>query len=295
MACLLRSIRCSPVDQRAELRRGYDAAQDFQGNRGEGDTNQEFRNAYTTWMPAHHSVICGAYQYAAPSNGVAIHGSHDRLGVEKDRFEHRDQSREKSLEICRTFVQEPEEVNASGKYMSSSAEDDGACARALEGCQLCGQRLTELYIEGVRLAVADGGDRDAVVAFGVLHQHVAHERSFFRAGTLRLVADGGLLVFSDIPSDELKKWSKKDGLSTFRKPRHNTHGNTRDGAGRRKGAMDVSEFLRDPDLCRRIIDGVHDPTPANNPPRGGAPTLTEKGAQGLSAFLSQGKPDKPAA
>ena len=33
-----------PVDQRVELRRGHDATEDFQGNRGEGDTNKEFRN-----------------------------------------------------------------------------------------------------------------------------------------------------------------------------------------------------------------------------------------------------------
>src|SRR5262245_43791195 len=104
-------------------------------------------------MPAHHAIICGACQYAAPSNGVTIHCSHDWLGVEKDRFEHRDQSREKRLEIRRIFVQEPEKVNASGKDMSGPTKDDGPCTRAFEGCQLCSQRLTELHIEGVRLAV----------------------------------------------------------------------------------------------------------------------------------------------
>ena len=33
----------------------------------------------------------------------------------------------------------------------------------------------------------------------------------------------------------------------------------RDGTGRQRGAYDVSEFLRDPDECRKIIDGVYDP------------------------------------
>jgi gluconolactonase len=54
----------------------------------------------------------------------------------------------------------------------------------------------------------------------------------FIEGPVWSSADGGILVFSDIPADELKKWSKKDGLSTFRKPSHNTNGNTRDGEGR---------------------------------------------------------------
>lgn len=36
----------------------------------------------------------------------------------------------------------------------------------------------------------------------------------------------GFLVFSDIPADELKKWSEKEGLATFRKPSHNSNGNS---------------------------------------------------------------------
>lgn len=38
--------------------------------------------------------------------------------------------------------------------------------------------------------------------------------------------DGGFLVFSDIPANELKKWNEKDGLTTFRKPSGNANGNT---------------------------------------------------------------------
>lgn len=43
---------------------------------------------------------------------------------------------------------------------------------------------------------------------------------------------GGYLVFSDIPKDELKKWSASAGVSVFRSPSHNTNGNTTDLAGR---------------------------------------------------------------
>lgn len=42
----------------------------------------------------------------------------------------------------------------------------------------------------------------------------------------------GFLVFSDIPNNELKKWSKAGGLETFRKPSQNINGNTTDRAGR---------------------------------------------------------------
>jgi gluconolactonase len=38
----------------------------------------------------------------------------------------------------------------------------------------------------------------------------------------------GFLVFSDIPANELKKWTKDGGLTTFRKPSQNVNGNTID-------------------------------------------------------------------
>lgn len=43
---------------------------------------------------------------------------------------------------------------------------------------------------------------------------------------------GGFLVFSDIPKDELKKWTPSAGISTFRSPSRNANGNTLDAAGR---------------------------------------------------------------
>jgi gluconolactonase len=46
------------------------------------------------------------------------------------------------------------------------------------------------------------------------------------------IAKEGFLVFSDIPADELKRWSPAGGLSTFRKPSRNANGNTVDRDGR---------------------------------------------------------------
>ena len=42
----------------------------------------------------------------------------------------------------------------------------------------------------------------------------------------------GFLVFSDIPNNELKKWTRAGGLTTFRKPSQNVNGNTIDRQGR---------------------------------------------------------------
>lgn len=50
----------------------------------------------------------------------------------------------------------------------------------------------------------------------------------FTEGPVWVARAGGFLVFSDIPSNELKKWTAKDGLATFRKPSFNANGNTVD-------------------------------------------------------------------
>jgi gluconolactonase len=56
----------------------------------------------------------------------------------------------------------------------------------------------------------------------------------FTEGPVWVPSDGGgFLVFSDIPADELKKWSPRDrSLTTFRTPSHQANGNTLDRDGR---------------------------------------------------------------
>ena len=54
----------------------------------------------------------------------------------------------------------------------------------------------------------------------------------FLEGPVWIPADGGYLVFSDIPANELKKWAQPSGVGTFRKPSNNANGNTLDLEGR---------------------------------------------------------------
>lgn len=44
--------------------------------------------------------------------------------------------------------------------------------------------------------------------------------------------DGGYLIFSDIPANEMKKWTAAGGVTTFRAPSEQANGNTRDLQGR---------------------------------------------------------------
>jgi gluconolactonase len=53
----------------------------------------------------------------------------------------------------------------------------------------------------------------------------------FTEGPVWTNAGGGYLLFSDIPRHQLKKWTRSQGVTTFREPSFN-NGNTRDGQGR---------------------------------------------------------------
>ena len=54
----------------------------------------------------------------------------------------------------------------------------------------------------------------------------------FTEGPVWFSAAGGYLVFSDIPKNQLKKWTAKEGVTTFREPSQNANGNTLDRRGR---------------------------------------------------------------
>ena len=54
----------------------------------------------------------------------------------------------------------------------------------------------------------------------------------FTEGPVWLRTDGGFLVFSDIPANELKKWTRAGGVTTFRSPSQNANGNILDRDGR---------------------------------------------------------------
>ena len=54
----------------------------------------------------------------------------------------------------------------------------------------------------------------------------------FTEGPVWVPREGGFLVFSDIPANELKKWTAPAGLQVFRQPSGNANGHTLDRQGR---------------------------------------------------------------
>lgn len=89
---------------------------------------------------------------------------------------------------------------------------------------------------GIFLAAAEFDIRDEAEFGKVVSPNAKVEKlggdMGFLEGPVWNPADGGYLIFSDIPNNELKKWTKAGGLATFRKPSQNANGNTLDLQGR---------------------------------------------------------------
>ncbi|MBN1346968.1 MAG: SMP-30/gluconolactonase/LRE family protein [Phycisphaerae bacterium] len=79
---------------------------------------------------------------------------------------------------------------------------------------------------------------------------------FFTEGPV-WVAKGEYLLFSDIPMDEVKRWSKADGLSVWLKPSHNANGHTLDRQGRlmscEHGARRVTRMTLDEKRTTEVL------------------------------------------
>ena len=96
--------------------------------------------------------------------------------------------------------------------------------------------LLFLSLAALRLAAADFDVRDEAQFKKIIPADAKVEKLAdgfgFTEGPLWIPADGGYLVFSDIPKNQLKKWTRAGGISTFREPSRNINGNTLDREGR---------------------------------------------------------------
>src|SRR6202020_299869 len=83
------------------------------------------------------------------------------------------------------------------------------------------------FVIGGSMSLA--ADFSALVSADAKVEKLAGEMKFIE-GPVWMPA--GYLLFSDIPADQMMKWSPSEGLSVFRKPSHNSNGNTLDRQGR---------------------------------------------------------------
>ena len=96
--------------------------------------------------------------------------------------------------------------------------------------------LLFLSLSALYLAAADFDVRDEAQFKKIIPADAKVEKLAdgfgFTEGPVWIPADGGYLIFSDIPKNQLKKWTRAGGISTFREPSRNINGNSLDRAGR---------------------------------------------------------------
>jgi gluconolactonase len=95
----------------------------------------------------------------------------------------------------------------------------------------CAAAIAIILLGGFMTTAMAADEASRLLAPGAQVKKIAADMKFIE-GPVWTDADGGYLVFSDIPNSELKRWDAKNGLTTFRHPSNQTNGNTRDREGR---------------------------------------------------------------
>src|SRR5687767_14370943 len=115
---------------------------------------------------------------------------------------------------------------------------------------------SSIVLSAAQFDIRDEAGFGKVVAANAKVEKLAGDMGFLE-GPVWNPAEGGHLIFSDIPNNELKKWTKAGGLSTFRKPSNNANGNTLDLQGRLTTAEHsgrrISMTEKD-DTVRTVVD-----------------------------------------
>jgi gluconolactonase len=99
-------------------------------------------------------------------------------------------------------------------------------------CVTMGLAATECGLRADDFDIRNGTEFRKIVSPGAGVEKLATGMTFIEGPVWVPGLDEGFLVFSDVRGDELKKWTAKDALTTFRKPSGNANGNTLDRQGR---------------------------------------------------------------
>jgi len=82
------------------------------------------------------------------------------------------------------------------------------------------------------VVVADAEEFKQLIPEGAKVEKLAGDMKFTEGPVWVPGERGGMLIFSDIPADEIRKWVPGEGVSVFRTPSRGANGNTLDAEGR---------------------------------------------------------------
>ena len=87
------------------------------------------------------------------------------------------------------------------------------------------------WVAAADFDVRDEAEFRKIVPSGAKVEKLAGDFKFVE-GPVWIERGGGMVVFSDIPANQLKRWQASGGVSVFREPSQNANGNTLDLQGR---------------------------------------------------------------
>src|SRR5438874_2718346 len=76
--------------------------------------------------------------------------------------------------------------------------------------------------------VNDADEFAKVIPQGAKLEKIAGGMQFTEGPVWVPSENGGMLLFSDIPADEIKKWTRAEGVTVFRHPSRGANGNALD-------------------------------------------------------------------
>ncbi len=106
-------------------------------------------------------LVGARMQHAAAGDGVAVDRCDHRLGKEEHRVVEPVQRRQEAPHVRRAALAQPNQIDAGGKHPALAGEHHGPGGRIARAVELRGDRLAELDVERIGLAVHHGHDGDA--------------------------------------------------------------------------------------------------------------------------------------
>jgi len=137
--------------------------------------------------------------------------------------------------VFRAYRYGPDYAGLAGKDLTPGATveetlpPDRSTAHPNDAAAGRGEFLQEVPEENLGFVIEDPKEFARIVPAEGRIKKLAGDMKFIEGPVW--VPDGGYLLFSDIPADEIKKWHE-GALSVFRKPSRNANGNLLDGKGR---------------------------------------------------------------
>jgi hypothetical protein len=155
-----------------KMARRHGGTHDFEGEGGKRHAHQQLRHPNAPNPTRHEPLVGAAGQHAASGDGMTVDRRDHRLWQKKHRVKRPVQNRQKLAYIVGPARIYPDEVDARRKHAALSGDYDGPDVGSAKLLEAFHQRLTQIDVERIGLAMPYGDDCNAVVGFQIDHDRL---------------------------------------------------------------------------------------------------------------------------